>query len=445
MRFTLDTVGKTRLAARPAGPADLSRGLRGAGEEARAPAAPAGPRRALHRQRRHADRRLGLQHRHAHRRPAAVHVAAALRAGRRPRAAADELRPRRGRQAHGGSRQGLRRAVRGDPVQGESRQGHNPRRQAASRPCAAGEGPVRDHASRASRGTRQAIRNRVTVDWDDVAPLWCSSRRIPPEVEVKGCMSNNEGRLSLSGPGPRSMTSTLNEFRAKRRMQELVFDLARTLTREYVAQRQLCRCRRTSCFPQLPPSSQRYLLAKGGCSRPPADQIDVFLSPYYGWVIERLVEAIRPDTSQGEAPEVPRTKSQPRAGLDRRRGLLDEPRRARGRRRCHLNYVVADTKQWEQSAAYFIDTHRRRGLREERRARLRDSVPPQRPDARLRAGLHHPAEDEPSCHLILETKGYDPLEEVKASGGGTLGRGGQCRWHLWTLGLRGGEEGFGYP
>ena len=24
---------------------------------------------------------------------------------------------------------------------------------------------------------------------------------------------------------------------------------------------------------------------------------------------------------------------------------------------CHLNYVVADTKKWEQSAAYYIDTH----------------------------------------------------------------------------------------
>ena len=59
-------------------------------EEARAAASSAGPRRALHRQRRHADRGLGLQHRHAHRRPAAVHVAAAVRAGRRARPAAHE-------------------------------------------------------------------------------------------------------------------------------------------------------------------------------------------------------------------------------------------------------------------------------------------------------------------------------------------------------------------
>jgi type III restriction enzyme len=26
-------------------------------------------------------------------------------------------------------------------------------------------------------------------------------------------------------------------------------------------------------------------------------------------------------------------------------------------RRCHLNYVVADTGKWEQAAAYLIDTH----------------------------------------------------------------------------------------
>ena len=48
MRFTLDTVGKHDVAARRPGPAALSGGVRGAGEEAGAAAPSAGPRRALH-------------------------------------------------------------------------------------------------------------------------------------------------------------------------------------------------------------------------------------------------------------------------------------------------------------------------------------------------------------------------------------------------------------
>ena len=161
MRLTLDTVGKIDWPRDRQGRPIYPEGFEELAEEARTAAAPARPRRALHRQRRHADRGLGLQHGHAHHRPAAVHVAAPVRAGGRPRPAAVELRGRRGRPAHRGGRQGLRRAVRGHPVQGEP--------QGAPRPPAPKRHhvhavPAQGRASRsASRASRATARRSATA------------------------------------------------------------------------------------------------------------------------------------------------------------------------------------------------------------------------------------------------------------------------------------------
>jgi type III restriction enzyme len=82
--------------------------------------------------------------------------------------------------------------------------------------------------------------------------------------------------------------------------------------------------------------------------------------------------------------------------------------------KSHLNYVVADTKQWEQSAAYYLDTSERvdafvknSGLGFAipylHNGQMHDYVP----DFIVRL------KGEPVVHVVLETKGYDPLEEVK--------------------------------
>ncbi len=83
--------------------------------------------------------------------------------------------------------------------------------------------------------------------------------------------------------------------------------------------------------------------------------------------------------------------------------------------RSHLNYMVPDTQKWEQSAAYYIDTHpateafvKNTGLgfaipyfnNGEAHEYIPDFI------VRLKGTDQR--------YLILETKGYDPLQEKKA-------------------------------
>ena len=261
-------------------------------------------------------------------------------------------------------------------------------------------------------GYRQAIRNRVCVDWDQIPPLWLDPTKIPPEVQMKASLPTNTGRPSLMGPG-RIEDVTLNPYRRGRRLQELVFELAADLTRDYVGSRQ-CEAPAHVLFPQLVRIAQRFVDDKAIPVKP-AERVDLFLSPYYGWAIERLAEAIRPDASRGEAPEVPRYESSrgPGSTSDVDYWTSKDVREVV---KSHVNYVVADTKVWEQSAAYMLDTHPR-VLAFVKNAGLGFAIPylhngqthDYQPDFIVRIGT-----DPVSC-LILETKGFDDLAEVKAA------------------------------
>ncbi len=261
-------------------------------------------------------------------------------------------------------------------------------------------------------GYRQAVRNRVTVNWSDVPPLWLDPMTIPPEVQMKAGLSTNTGRPSLMGPG-RLESVDLNPYRSTRREQELVFELARDLTREYVAGPS-SEAPAHVLFPQFVQIVRRFLdLVVHPVS--PAHKLDLFLSPYYGWAIERLVAAIRPDTSGGEAPEVPRyeTSRGPGSTADVDYWTSKDVREVMN---SHLNYVVADTKRWEQSAAYILDTHpavesfvKNAGLGFAipyvHNGRPHDYLP----DFIVRL------KGTPALYGVIETKGFDDLAEVKAA------------------------------
>ncbi|MBI4657712.1 MAG: type III restriction endonuclease subunit R, partial [Verrucomicrobia bacterium] len=182
-------------------------------------------------------------------------------------------------------------------------------------------------------------------------------------------------------------------------------------TRDYKAQPH-CTIPTQVLFPQLAEIVHRYLAEKVRVQRP-ADIKDLFLAPYYGWVVERLVENIHGDVSQGESPEVPRYESTRGPGSTADVDFWTS-RDVREVNRSHLNYVVADTKRWEQSAAYFIDTHKtvRSFVKNSglgfaipylHNGQMHDYMP----DFLVRLNTSE------ERYLILETKGYDPLEEVK--------------------------------
>ncbi len=93
------------------------------------------------------------------------------------------------------------------------------------------------------------------------------------------------------------------------------------LTKYYIAQPQ-CEAPPQVLFPQMVNLVRRYAEEKVRVVEP-ADIKDLFLAPYYGWLVEILTEHIQPDALQGEAPEVPRYEAS--RGRDRQRRWIFGP------------------------------------------------------------------------------------------------------------------------
>jgi type III restriction enzyme len=150
----------------------------------------------------------------------------------------------------------------------------------------------------------------------------------------------------------------------------------------------------------------------------PGKKIDVYFSPYYGWLVERLTDAIRPDAAAAEVPEVPIYEAHrgPGSTEDVDFWTRREPREAI---HCHLNFVVPDTERWEQSAACYIDKHPATAAFV-KNSSLGFAIPyfhngqshDYEPDFIVRLKTESA---QPPRHLIVETKGYDPLADVKAA------------------------------
>ncbi|MDD9863152.1 MAG: DEAD/DEAH box helicase family protein [Gammaproteobacteria bacterium] len=260
-------------------------------------------------------------------------------------------------------------------------------------------------------GYRQAIHSRIVCELDKVPPLTVDIEKIPPEVEMKAGLPANSGRPSLHGPGKVGQAS-LKEFRAQARLQKKIYEMTIALTRQYTNDAE-CQLPPGALFYQLYPIVRNYIDKKVSAPAP-ADKKDAFLSPYYGYIIEQLLQGIRPDESAGEVPELPRYERMRGNGSTAEVDFYTrrEPYPAL---KSHINAVVPDTKRFEQSAAWHLDKHPRVfsfaknegmgfGIPYLHNGESHDYMPDFL--VRLQDAEHY---------LILETKGYDELRELKKS------------------------------
>jgi type III restriction enzyme len=247
----------------------------------------------------------------------------------------------------------------------------------------------------------------VAVDWDKIASIKVDPMKIPDEVRLKSTLLN-KGRPSFSEPGG-SEVLNLDAWRESTTLQQLEFEMAAGLTREY-AQRDTCQAPPHVLFPQLLQMVKRFVRDKVVVDSP-EKTVDVFLAPYWGYVIERLTEELHPDTAEGEAPEIPRFEKGRESGSTQEVDFWTS-KKVREITKSHLNYVVQDSK-WEQSAAYHLDTHPRVAAFVKNQG-LGFAIP------YLHNGQQHSyipdfiVRVDNELNLILETKGYDDLEEIKS-------------------------------
>jgi type III restriction enzyme len=167
--------------------------------------------------------------------------------------------------------------------------------------------------------------------------------------------------LGLSMPSPMGLGRlediTLNPFRAGRRLQELAFNMAANLTLPYVSQGS-CEAPAHVLFPQSALIVRRYLREPEGESDPGAASREERRVPVpLLRVGDREAGGSHPlgRVERGN-PRVADPRKEPGRRLDGRVQFLDQLGCAGGLH-SHVNFAVADTKQWEQSATYLIDTN----------------------------------------------------------------------------------------
>ncbi len=195
------------------------------------------------------------------------------------------------------------------------------------------------------------VRQRIRVNWEGVSYLQIDPTTEPTEVVAKPAAGYRIGRPDRLGPGAEVLHDR-NPFHREKRLQASVYEIAAELTRRLKDKREDWSARHI-LFPQVLDIVWEYL-EKRVVVATDAPLEEIALLKYKQRIIERLTEAIEPDTEAGEPPILPVIERFRPIGSTSE-VLFRTVRPCVGTTKSHISHVVLDASKWEHSVAYHLE------------------------------------------------------------------------------------------
>jgi type III restriction enzyme len=195
------------------------------------------------------------------------------------------------------------------------------------------------------------VRSCIRLNLDGVPFLQIGGDE-PTEVIVKPAVGYRIERPDRLGPGP-EVVHDRNPFHREQRLQATVYEIAAELTQQLTQKRKEWSARHI-LFPQVLAAVWQYLDERVVVVDPDVPLEEIALLKYKQRIIERLTEAIEPDTEAGEPPILPVIERFRPPGSTSE-VLFRTVRPCVGTTKSHISHVVLDAPKWEHSVAYQLE------------------------------------------------------------------------------------------
>lgn len=196
------------------------------------------------------------------------------------------------------------------------------------------------------------VRQRIKVNLNEVPYLKVDPSQEPTEVVAKPTLGYRLGRPDRLGPGPEVLHDR-NPFHREKRLQATVYEIAAELAR-WLKEKGEDWAARHILFPQLLNIVWHYLEERVVITNDQTPLEEIALLKYKQRIVERLSQAIEPDTEGGEPPLLPVIERFRPIGSTSE-VLFRTTRPAVGTTKSHISHVVLDAPTWEHSAAYQLE------------------------------------------------------------------------------------------